>query len=67
MIYKCLFAGDERVKGDEQRRSFRRDKDYSPRFVGKHEHEFKWHPVDLIGHVILDSDLIINEFRRPTK
>jgi hypothetical protein len=62
-----LKAGDIRQEGDEQRRNFGEATgpgSYVPRFIREHNHEFDWHPIQLIGHPILSSDVMIMEFRR---
>lgn len=57
-----LKAGDVRQEGDEQRRN---NGNYHPRFRNIYYREFLWRPVDLIGHKILQSDLMAFEFQRP--
>lgn len=60
-----LIAGDIRQDGDKQRRKLLEKFDYQEYFRKKYIHEFRWRPVDLVGHVILPADLFIHEFSRP--
>lgn len=58
-----LIPGHTRRIGDQVRR---RDepKMYTGTFKQRYANEFKWRPVSLIGHKILQSDLVVDEFRR---
>lgn len=64
--YETLRAGDVRTLGDEQR-----EFDITRNHVPGTSHTttklrpWKWHEVALLGHVILASDLMHIEFRRP--
>lgn len=62
--YKKLKAGDMRKHRDEQRRKLPHT-DYTVKFQTNHPAEFAFNAVYLVGHIILQSDLMIFEFRRP--
>jgi hypothetical protein len=79
--YKILKAGDERREGDEVRHVDKSKSrlpcigllacnrlGYECRIVLDKPHSVTpgmWEPVQLLGHPILISDLLIAEFRRP--
>lgn len=66
--YKKLKAGVVRTIGDEQRRvSPHEPPHYGERYMQKHSHEFRFRPVDLLGHPIIKPDLMHLEFRRPVE
>lgn len=64
MKHKNLVAGDTRQIGDEVKRNEFDGKVYLQTFKQRNQKEFTWRPVTLIGHKILQSDLIIDKFRR---
>lgn len=61
-----LKAGDIRRIGDKvRRREYKGCRNYrTETYTGQGVHEYDWNPVSLVGHEILESDLIIAEFRR---
>lgn len=65
MEYKTLQAGDVRQEGDEVRH-VPCQLGTSTNYTGCRE-DYVWHPVNLLSHRILQSDLIAAEFRRPCK
>jgi hypothetical protein len=63
MTHKPLKAGDIRQKGDEVQHKFG-----CPNATfndEKYEKKEQWLPVRLLGHKIMESDLIVSTFRRP--
>lgn len=68
MNYETLKAGDVRQEGDEIRRRYDVGESSSripQRYADRFPEEFKWTKVNLLNCVILQSDLISHEFRRP--
>lgn len=67
--YKTLKAGDVRKAGDECHRTEPRPEPVSPyglsKFRGLTADLEPWTPTNLVGHVILQSDLMGFEYRRP--
>lgn len=67
--YKTLKAGDVRKVGDECHRTTPRDPIHSHYGLSKTRGLTAdlepWAPTNLIGHVILQSDLMGFEYRRP--
>lgn len=66
--YQILFAGCVRQKGDEVRKLGTEEEKASARswvnYTGQNLREYEFHPVSLLGHIILQSDLMTAEFRR---
>jgi hypothetical protein len=75
-----LHAGDVRQKGDEYRHVDNNDRGFDCRGQLYGHYKWRpltmlrkpreampgpWRPVRLVGHPILQSDLMVHEFRRP--
>lgn len=62
MNYRQLTAGEVRQEGDEVRSKYKVDPSSCPH---PSDRVATWRPSTLLGHTILQSDLVQTELRRP--